>query len=127
MSKLLNTALAAALGIALSAPLYAADTPRAAQAKQTTAMSDAEVNAAMAKCNQLTGTEHAKCVVNIRPTPAGSKAAMTTGSSSDENVVKDGNAVAEEEYLAAVKECESAKTTDKDRCIKQANQHFGRD
>lgn len=126
MAKLLNIALAAALGIAVSAPVYAADTSQARQAKQTTALSDAEVSAALNKCNNLTGTAHAKCVVNIRPTPAGDRVAMSSGTSSDGNTVKDGNTVAEADYQAAVKECESANAADKDRCISTANEHFGR-
>lgn len=126
MTKLLNMALAAALGFAVTAPVYAVDTYRSTPAKQTTAMSDADYNAAMSKCNDLTGTARAKCVVNIRPTPAGDRAAMNSGSSSDKNTVKDGNAAADAEYQAAVKECEGVKGTDKDRCIKTADEQFGR-
>src|SRR5579859_2165862 len=109
MTKLLNIAVAAALGFAVSAPVYALDTYRSTPAKQTTAMSDADFNAAMSKCNNLTGTAHAKCIVNIRPTPAGDRAATNSGSSSDKNTVKDGSAAADAEYLAAVKECEGVK------------------
>ena len=126
MTKLLNMALAAALGFAVSAPVYAVDSYRSTQAQQTTAMSDADFNAAMSKCNNLTGTAHAKCIVNIRPTPAGSKTAMNSGSSSDRNTVKDGNAAANADYLAAVKECERVTGADKDRCIKTADEQFGR-
>ncbi len=126
MSKLLNVALAAALGFAVSAPLYAADTSQASQAKHTTAMSDAEVRAAMDKCNNLTGTAHAKCVVNIRPTVATTPGESTNASSAQENTVKDGTAATEAEYSAAVKECESVKAADKERCINTAKEHFGR-
>jgi hypothetical protein len=85
MSKLLNIALAAALGFAVSAPLYAADTSQASQAKQTTAMSDAEARAATDKCNNLTGTAHAKCIVNIRPAGGGgSSLAVGVGRASAE-------------------------------------------
>ncbi len=122
MSKLLKATLAAALGFAVSAPLYAADPQN-----QTTAWSDAEVRSAMDKCNNLTATAKAKCIVNIRRTPAGDKSAMTSGTGSEEaNVVKDGNARAEEEYAAAVKQCESANASDKDRCINTAKEKFGR-
>lgn len=121
MSKLLNIALAAALGFAVSAPLYAADTSQASQAKQTTAMSDAEVRAATDKCNNLTGTAHAKCIVNIRPAGGGGSS-LAVGV--NENTVKSGNDT--EEYTAAVKKCESAKAADKDRCIADAKDHFGR-
>jgi len=126
MTKLLNIAIAAALGFAVIAPVYAVDTYRSTQAQQTTAMSDADFNAAMSKCNNLTGTAHAKCIVNIRPTPAGDRTATNSGSSSDRNTVKDGNAAAEAEYLAAVKECEAAKAENKDRCVKAADEQFGR-
>ena len=126
MSRFLNVVLAAALGFAVSAPLYAADTSQASQTKRSVAMSDAELRAAMSKCNSLPGNAQAKCIVNIRPTPAGDKVAMTPGSGSEENTVKDGTARAEAEYLAAVKECESASGGDKDRCVNTAKEHFGR-
>ena len=127
MSKLLNVALAAALGFAVSAPLYAADTSQASQAKQTTAMSDAEVRAATDKCNNLTGTDHAKCIVNIRPAGGGgSSLAVGARGSSAGNTVKDGTAAADAEYSAAVKECESVKAPDKDRCVNTAKEQFGR-
>ncbi|MEK6212341.1 MAG: hypothetical protein AABM64_18620 [Pseudomonadota bacterium] len=170
MSKLLNVALAAALGFAVSTALYAADTSQSSQANRSTAWSDAEVRAAMDKCNNLTGTPRAKCIVNIRPTPAGDKVAMnrstassdaevragmdkcnnltgtprakcivnirptpagdkvamTPGSSAEGNTVKDGTAITEAEYAAAVKECESANAADKDRCVNTAKEHFGR-
>ena len=121
MSKLLNVALAAALGFAVSAPLYAADTSQTSQTTRSTAWSDAEVRAAMDKCNNLIGTAQAKCIVNIRPTPA-----MTPGSSAEGSTVKDRTALTEAEYAAALKECESANAADKDRCINTAKEHFGR-
>jgi hypothetical protein len=128
MSKLLNIALATALGFAVSAPLYAADTSSASQAKRTTAMSDAEVRAATDKCNNLTGTAHAKCIVNIRPAGGGgSSLAVGVGDSSAErNTVKDGTANTDAEYAAAVKECESVKAADRDRCVNTAKEQFGR-
>jgi hypothetical protein len=126
MTKLLNMAVAAALGFAVIAPVYAVDTYRSTQAQQTTALSDAEFNAAMSKCKNLTGTAGARCVVNIRPTPAGYRAAMNSGSSADSKTVKDGSAVADADYQAAVKECEGVKAADKDRCIKTADEQFGR-
>ena len=127
MSKLLiNAALAAALGFAVSAPLYAADTSQSPQAYRTAAMSDADYRAAMDKCNWLTDTARAKCIVNIRPTPAGNNAYSPQGASSDANTVKDGTAVTEAEYMAAVKECEGVVAADRDRCINTAKEHFGR-
>ena len=126
MSKLLNVALAAALGFAVSAPLYSADTSPASQAKQTTAMSDAQVRAAMDKCNNLAGTAHAKCIVNIRPTVAMTPGESANPSSADGNTVKDGTAAADAEYSAAVKECESVNAADRDRCVNTAKEHFGR-
>ena len=121
MSKLLKVALAAALGFAVSVPLYAADPQN-----RTTAWSDAEVRTAMDKCNNLTATPKAKCIVNIRPTAAGDRTSMTPGSDTGANVVKDGNARAEEEYSAAVKQCESANAPDRDRCVTTAKEKFGR-
>ena len=126
MSKLLNIAVATALGFVVIAPLYAADTSQASQEKQTSAMSDAEIRAAMNKCNNLTGTAHAKCVVNIRPTVATNPGESTNPSSAQENTVKDGTAATEAEYSAAVKECEAVQAADKERCINTAKEHFGR-
>ena len=131
MSKLVKVALAAALGFAVSVPVYAADT---SSNSQTTAWSDSQVRAAMDKCESLnlTGTAEAKCIVNIRRTPAGDGTAMTPGSNYpaasavETNVVKDGTARAEEEYAAALKECEAVKTDDKDRCVNVAKERFGR-
>ena len=126
MSKLCNVALAAALGFAVSAPLYAAETSQGSQTQyRTTAMPDAEIRAAMAKCDKLTATPQARCIANIRPTPAGDKVAMGPAAATEGNV-KDGAAITEAEYLAAVKECESADAADKDRCINTAKEHFGR-
>jgi hypothetical protein len=121
MSKLLKVALAAALGFAVNAPLYAADTQN-----RSTAWSDAEVRAAMDKCNNLTATPKARCIANIRPTAAGDRTSMTPGTNTESNVVKDGNARAEEEYAAAVKQCESANAPDRDRCVTTAKEKFGR-
>jgi hypothetical protein len=121
MSKLISAALAAALGLAMSAPLYAADSQ-----DRTTAWSDAEVRAAMDKCNNLTATPKAKCIANIQPTAAGDRTSLTPGSNTEANVVKDGNAKAEEEYAAAVKQCEAANASDKDRCVTTTKEKFGR-
>ena len=127
MSKLLNVALAAALGFAVSAPLYAAETSQGSQTQyRTKAMSDSEVRAAMVKCNKLTATPQARCIVNIRPTPAGEKVAMSSSSATEGNTVKDGAGITEAEYEAAVKECESADAASKDGCINIAKEHFGR-
>ncbi len=120
MSKLLNVALAAALGFAVTTPLYSADTSQSSQAHRSTAWSDAEVRAALDKCNSLTETPQARCIVNIRPTVA------TTPGSSAEGMVKDGTPITEAEYAAAVKECESADAANKERCVNAAKEHFGR-
>lgn len=124
-AKLLNVALAAALGLALSASLYAADTNQPSQGTRTAAWSDADVSAALAKCDKLTGSERSKCIVNIRPTEAETPVAMAPYSA-DPNSVKDGNALTDAEYSAAVKDCESANSADKERCIDTAKEHFGR-
>jgi hypothetical protein len=126
IAKLLNVALAAALGFAVCTPLYAADTSQTPQASRTDTMSDADYRAAMDKCNKLTDTARGKCIVNIRPTPAGSNAANPQGSSTEANTVKDGTAVTEAEYAAAVKECESVVAADRERCVSTAKEHFGR-
>ena len=122
MSKLLKVALAAAFGFAVSAPLYAADT----QANRSPALSDSEVRTAMDKCNKLHQNDRAKCIVNIRRTDAGDRNAMTPGSNTQDNTVKDGTARAEEEYSAALKQCEAANPSDKDRCVTTAKERFGR-
>jgi hypothetical protein len=88
-------------------------------------MSDSDVRAAMAKCDKLTATPQARCIANIRRTPAGDKIAMASDSSTEGNV-KDGAGITEAEYEAAVKECESADAANKDRCINTAKEHFGR-
>lgn len=126
MSKLLNIALAAALGFAVSAPLYAADTAQTSNQTRSTAWSDQQIHAARDKCKNLTAGDQARCIVNIRPTPAGDKVAMTPGSAVEANTVKDGTGQTEAEYAAAVKECEAANVADKDRCINAAKEHFGR-
>lgn len=126
MSKLLNVALAAALGFAVCAPLYAADTSQSSKQTRSTAWSDEQIHAARDKCKNLTETHQAQCIVNIRPTPAADKVAMTPGSSAEGNTVKDGTGQTEAEYAAAVKECEAANAADKDRCIAAAKEHFGR-
>ena len=126
MSKLLNVALAAALGFGVSASLYAADTSQSSQTKQSTSLSDAEVRAAMDKCNNLTGTPQAKCITNIRRTPTGDKVANNASSPAEGGAVKDGTAQMEAEYAAAAKECEAAYDADMDRCVSTAKEHFGR-
>jgi hypothetical protein len=144
MWKMRNAALAAALGFAVSVPLYAADTyqldtPQNAQGTQSAAWSDADVTAALSTCDSWTGTEQAKCVVNIRPTIAmaraepaypstaqGTPAREYGPTSANGNTVKDGTPITEAEYAAAVKDCESASAGDKDRCINTAKEHFGR-
>jgi hypothetical protein len=121
MSKLLTVALAAGLGFAVSTPLYAAET---SQSHRSAAWSDAEVKTALNKCNHLTATPQARCIVNIRRTPAADKVAMTSSPSAD--MVKDGTPITEAEYAVAVKECESVDAAEQDRCISAAKEHFGR-
>ena len=127
MSKLLNVALAAALGFAVSAPLYAADTSEASQTKRTTAWSDAEVRAAMDKCNNLTGTAHAKCIVNIRPAGGGgSSLAVGVGdSSANADTVKAGIAT-EDEYSAELEKCGRVDGAARERCVTDVKEHYGR-
>ncbi len=124
MSKLICAVLGASLGFAISAPLYAADAPR------TEAWSDSQVQAAMDKCNALPVNERAKCVVNIRPAGGGGSSlathvedAKTHGE--EAKTVKSGNET-DLEFVAAIKQCDASKGTDKDRCIADVKDHYGR-
>jgi hypothetical protein len=120
MSTLRNVAFGVALGFAVSAPGYSADTPRVSQPKAD-AWSDAQVRAAMDKCNNMTGTEQARCIVNIRP--AGGGGSSVAAGVADENTVKTGK-YTDEEYMAAMKKCDTA--NDRDRCVADVKDHFGR-
>ncbi|MEO8004863.1 MAG: hypothetical protein ABI771_08155 [Betaproteobacteria bacterium] len=117
MSKLTSAILGAAIGIMAAAPLLAADAPR------TEAWSDAQVRAAMDKCKGLSGSERAKCTVNIRPAGGGGSSVAT--SVSDEKVVTQGVG-SDEEFTAAMKRCDSAEANARDRCIADVKDHFGR-
>lgn len=117
MSKLLYVLLGASLGFAVSAPLYAADAP------QSAAWSDSQVSAAMNKCNALPTADRAKCIVNIRA--AGGGGSSLAVAVADEKTVKTGNAT-EEEYMAAIKKCDASTVSDKDRCIADIKDHYGR-
>src|SRR3954468_13489368 len=93
MSRLLSIAIGAALGLAVSAPLYAADTVQSStNATHTTAaMSDTQASEALDKCKAMAGAEGARCGVNIRPAGGGGSArAMSVREDDDENVVKAG-------------------------------------
>jgi hypothetical protein len=117
MSRLLNAVLGVALGFAASAPLIAADT---ANADRTEAWSESQVDAAMDECNSLPETDRARCIVNIRPAGGGRSFVAVGGS--DENTVKTG--YTEDEYTATIKKCEGA--DDRDRCIANAKDQYGR-
>jgi len=132
MKKLQNLALAAALGFAVGAPLFAADTSWNTENNRSTAWSDAQVKSALDKCNNLPENAQAKCIVNIRPTPAGDTYAATSSGqssynlSSEADVVKDGNARAEQERIAAIEQCQSWYANDVDRCVIAVTERFGR-
>ena len=131
MKKLQNLALATVLGFAVSAPLFAADTSWNTENNRSAAWSDAQVNAALDKCNNLPENAQAKCIVNIRPMPAGDTYAATSGQSSynlssEADVVKDGNARAEQERTAAIEQCQSWYANDVDRCVITVTERFGR-
>ena len=117
MSKLINATFGVAIGFMAAAPLLAADAPR------TEAWTDAQVRAAMDKCKGLTGSERAKCTVNIRPAGGGGSSVAT--SVPDENVVKQ-SAGSDEEFTAAMKRCDSAEANARDRCVADVKDHFGR-
>ena len=123
MTKLLYAILGAYLGVAGAA--YAADvTPSASPSTRTTqAWSDSKVSAATSKCDALTGTEAAKCVVNIRPEGGGGSSVATAVTA--ENVVKAG-VPTEEEYMAAMKHCDAADVADRDRCVTDVKERYGR-
>ena len=123
MSRLLRITLATALGFVVSTPLYAQS--------QSAALSDADARTALSTCDSLAGTQQARCIVNIRPTAAlavaqTSPEGNTVNHAADGTTVKDGTALTEAEYAAAVKECESAEPASKDRCVTTAKEHFGR-
>lgn len=127
MPKLIHTILAVALGLGVAAPLYAGDAMPNYQSE-------------LDKCKRLgEGSEHAKCITNIRPTAAvgenrtaatgaGSSAGRVTDSSNTEvSVVKDGTAHEDADFEAAMKECDSTDAgADRERCIDRAKEHFGR-
>jgi len=123
MTKLLYAILGAYLGVAGAA--YAADvTPSASPSTRTTqAWSDSKVSAATSKCDALTGTEAAKCVVNIRPEGGGGSSVATAVTA--ENVVKAG-VPTEEEYMAAMKHCDAPDVSDRDRCVTDVKERYGR-
>ena len=124
MSKLLNTVLAASLGFAVSTPLYAADTSN----RTTEAWSDSQYRSASNKCNSLSGTEAAKCIVNIRRAGGGGSflaVSVPDENGNNANTVKSGK-FNEEEYMTAMKRCDAPNVTDKDRCIADVKDHFGR-
>jgi hypothetical protein len=129
MPKLIHTVFAAALGLGIAAPLYAGDAMPNYQSE-------------LDKCKRLgEGSEHAKCITNIRPTPAaGDNRTAATGASStssagrvtdssnmEVNAVKNGTAHEDADFDAAMKECDGAEPgADRERCIDRAKEHFGR-
>jgi hypothetical protein len=123
MSGLFKTILTAALGIAAAAPLYAADAPTNAPTARTTQPYDG-YKTAMKKCRNLPETEQAKCIVNIKPTESSGTGPASTGS--EASTVKDGSAQKDAEYAAALRECEAVSAVDRQRCIDNAKEHFGR-
>ena len=126
MSRLLSIAIAAALGCAVSAPLYAADTVQSSSSgTRTTAMSDTQANEALDKCKGLTGTEGARCVVNIRPAGGGGSSRAMSVREDDENTVKTG-LFTDDEYAAAVQHCDNGNPKQRDRCIENVKNSFGR-
>jgi hypothetical protein len=127
MSRLLSIAIGAALGFAVSAPIYAADTVQSSTnaTTHTTAMSDTQASEALDKCKGMTGTEGARCVVNIRPAGGGGTSRAVSVREDDENVVKTG-LFTDDEYAAAVRHCEEGKPKNRDRCIANVKNSFGR-
>lgn len=125
MSGILRTILSAALGINFAVPLlYAADAQMSAMTARTTQPYNG-YKVAMNKCNNRPENERAKCIVNIRPTES-SGVIDPASTSSDATTVKDGSAQKDAEYAAAVRECEAVSAADRQRCIDNAKEHFGR-
>ena len=126
MSRLLSIAIGAALGCAVSAPLYAADTVHSSSnVTHTAAMSDTQANEALDKCKGLTGTEGARCVVNIRSAGGGGSSRAMPVREEDESTVKTG-LFTDDEYAAAVQHCDNGKPKNRDRCIANVRDSFGR-
>jgi hypothetical protein len=124
MARLLTVILAAGLGLGVAVPLYADDSQTSAPAARTT-QPYIGYQVAMKKCSNLPETEQAKCIVNIRPT-APSGMSSSGPSSADASAVKDGSSEKDAEYAAAVRECQAVGAADKQRCIDNAKEHFGR-
>jgi hypothetical protein len=115
MTKLLYAILGASLGIAGAA--------HAGDAGTTHAWSDSEIHSAMSKCEGLTGTEASRCIVNIQPQGRGRSPAATAVA--DEQVVKTG-VPTEEEYMSAMKRCDTSDVADRDQCITDVKSRYGR-
>jgi hypothetical protein len=127
MSRLLSIAIGAALGFAASVPLYAADVQSTSNATtQTAAMSDSQANAALEKCRGMTGTEGARCVVNIRPAGGGGSSRAVSVDVDDENAAVKTGLFTDDEYAAAVKHCDAGKPKNRERCIANVRDSFGR-
>ncbi|HYL19966.1 MAG TPA: hypothetical protein VEV20_14890 [Burkholderiales bacterium] len=126
MPKLVHTVFAAALGLGIAAPLYADDAVP-------------NYRSALDQCKRLgEGSERAKCITNIRPTPAagdsrtaatgtGSAGRVSDSSNSEVNAVRDGTSREDVDFVAAMKECDRATPgADRERCIQRAKELLGR-
>ncbi len=116
MSKLINIAFAAAFAVAASTSVHAAS-------NQSEAWSDSQVKSAMDKCKGLASQERARCIVNIRPAGGGGSSMAT--SIADATTVKEAKGT-DEDFLAEIKKCDAANVPDRDRCIADVKDHFGR-
>lgn len=124
MTKLFYAVIGASLTMAaLAAQAADASSSAGTSTRTTEAWSDAKVSKATSKCNGMTGTEAAKCIVNIRP-EGGGGSSLATAVSGD-NVVKTG-VPTEEEYMSALQRCDAADVTDKDRCVADVKDRYGR-
>ncbi|HEX4985022.1 MAG TPA: hypothetical protein VFV71_03010 [Burkholderiales bacterium] len=119
MSKMLNAMVGLSLGCMIAAPSYAMEP------QHTEAWSDAQIDAARAKCQGLKGTEGARCFVNIRPAGGGgSSVAVSVPDATDNGSVV--RAAGDEDYVAEMKRCDSTESAMKERCIADVRDHFGR-
>ena len=114
MSGLLRSVVAIALGAGLSAPLYAVE--------GETTQPYADYQTALKRCDNLPETARARCIVNIRRTQP--VAYSVAGSEANTTTVRDDP---EADRVAAERECQAVMdNADRQRCIANAKDHFGR-
>jgi hypothetical protein len=105
-----------ALGIGVSTPLFAVE-------GQSTQPYPGDYQAALRRCDNPPEAEQAKRIVNIRPT----EPAATSSARGEVNAVTDGQANRDAEHAAAERECQAViDSSERQRCVENAKEHFGR-